>query len=79
MENERYFWGLDHMAASAQELTSKMEVCKHFPLPEYKAPLDGGLHFLCQMLYIGLEKNVLLINLAVHLLGTYYNTIYATM
>lgn len=76
---ESYCWGLDHMTASAQEPSPKTKEHKSFPLPEYQAPLDGSLHFLCQVLHVGLEKNVVLVHQTVRLLGTCCNTICARM
>lgn len=46
------------MTTSVQEPTPKMEDQKPSPLPEYEAPLDAGLHFLCQVHDVGLEKIV---------------------
>lgn len=44
-----------------------MEEWEPFRLPEDKAPLDAGLHFLCQVHDVGLEKIVLLVSQTVPL------------
>ena len=58
MAKEKSHWGLNPMTTSVQEPTPKMEDQKPSPLPEFEAPLDAGLHFLCQVHDVGLEKIV---------------------